>query len=110
MSLTLLGCAPTTEVRYVYNELEPFKFNVDPQTLPAPKPLAQVPVPANAKEVPASLVLQIAVANNMACLKTESDYEFLFKEYMALRVAVVNYVDRYNKLAKQSSADAESKK
>ncbi len=103
----VLGCAPTTEVRYVYNELEQFEFKVDPQTLASPTPLALIPISTKATEVPSSVVLQVAVANNLACLKTESDYEFLFKEYMALRVAVTEYVARYNELAKQNSAEAE---
>lgn len=104
------GCTPTTEVRYVYNELDEFKFNVDPAKLPVPTPMKQVPIQPKATEVPSSVVLQIATVNNLACLKTEADYEFLRKEYIALTVAITEYVDRYNKLAKQSSAEAESKK
>ncbi len=104
MSLTLIGCTPTTKVHYVYNKLEDFKFNVDPSKLPKVTPIVPIPTKEGDKSVPAPLSLQIAVSNNVACLKTEDDYTFLLNEYVALTVAVTAYVKRYNELADQNSA------
>lgn len=97
-------------MRYEFHTLSEFEFEVDPSKLPKPTPLQVIPLKEGAKEIPAHTVLQVATQNNMACLKTAADYEYLMAEYIVLQKAMKDYIQRYNDAADKHAKQTETQK